>query len=77
VIDDVTGETLAFHFPNVDKQPTDLKPRLTSVSGLEKLTGLVFPVPTGHDKTIVAADVWPGGQGEVMEAKKAACKTKR
>ena len=77
VIDDVTGETLAFHFPNVDKQPTDLKPRLTSVAGLEKLTGLVFPVPAGHDKSAVAADVWPGGQGEVMEAKKAACKTKR
>ena len=77
LVDDVTGEVLAFHFPNVDKQPTDLKPRLTSVAEIEKLTGISFPVPAGHDKTKAAADVWPGGQGEVMEAKKAACKAKR
>lgn len=77
IIDDITGEVLAFHFPNIDKQPTDLKPRLTSVAEIEQLTGIVFPAPTGYDKAKVAADVWPGGQGEVMEAKKAACKAKR
>lgn len=77
LIDDVTGEVLAFHFPNIDKQPTDLKPRLTSVAEIEKLTGVVFPVPPGYDKSKVAADVWPGGQAEVMDAKKTTCKVKR
>jgi endonuclease G len=77
VIDDVTGETLAFHFPNVEKQSTELKPRLMSVSEIERLTGATFPTPPAHDKALVALDLWPGSQGEVAEAKKSACKVKR
>lgn len=76
VVDTATGEVLAFHFPNVDKQAVDLKPRLTSVAEIERLTGVSFPLPTGYDRSKVAADVWPGGQGEVIEAKKRACKAK-
>lgn len=77
VIDGVTGEVLAFHFPNVDGLPTDIKLRLTSVAEIERLSGITFPMLAGTDKSKVASDLWPGSQGEVTEAKRAACKTKR
>jgi len=76
VIDDVSGEVLAFHFPNVDKQPTDLKLRLTSVSEIERQTGIAFPVPAGYDKAAVASNIWPGSMSDVMDAKKTTCKIK-
>ena len=76
VIDTVTSDVLAFRFSNIDKQPTDMRLFLTSVSEIEKQSGITFPMPADYDKTKVATDVWPGGQGEVIEAKKAACKAK-
>lgn len=77
IIDDITGEVLALHFPNVDRQPTDLLPRLTSVAEVERLSGVVFPVPSGYDKSVVPKALWPGSQGEVADAKKVACKSKK
>ena len=77
VVDTVTGEVLAFHFPNVEKLPTDLTLRLTTVGTVERLSGVTFPMPAGYDKGQLPTVVWPGGQGEVAEAKKAACKGKR
>ncbi len=77
LIDDVTGEVLAFYFPNIEKQPTDLKIHLTSVAEIERRAGVVFPLPAGHDKTKIASDVWPGNQADVSEAKKSTCKLKR
>ena len=77
IIDDVTGEVLAFHFPNVDKLPTDINQRVTTVAEIERLTGIIFPMPTGYDRNSIIFFIWPGGQGEVAEAKKSACKVKR
>ena len=77
VVDTVTGEVLAFHFPNVEKLPTDISLRLTTVGTVERLSGVTFPMPPGFDKGQLPTGVWPGSQGEVAEAKKAACKGKR
>jgi len=77
IIDDITSEVLAFHFPNIDRQPADLKPGLTSVASIEVLTGVTFPTPISHDKMAVAQDPWVGSQGDVADAKKMACKSRR
>lgn len=76
VIDDVTNEVLAFTFPQVEKQEIDLKKRLTSVAAIEEATGIVFPLPAGADKKVVANDVWPIDIGAVTAAKKTICKSK-
>lgn len=77
VIDNVTGEVMAFSFPQVEKQEINLKARLTSVRAIEKATGITFPVPSGADKDAVARDVWQGDIGDVMAAKKTSCKVKK
>jgi endonuclease G len=76
VIDDVTGEVLAFLFDNVPKQEIDLKARLTSVAEIEAQTGVTFPLPAGADKRAVAKDVWPGDLGDYAAAKKGVCKVR-
>ena len=77
VIDDVTGETLAFHFLNVEKQSTDIASHVTTVAELERMTGIIFPVPASFNKSSVTFLLWPGSQGEVADAKKSACKIKK
>ena len=77
IIDNVTGETLAFHFPNIEKQSTDIASHLTTVAELERMTGIIFPVPANFNKSSVTFLLWPGSQGEVTDAKKSACKVKR
>lgn len=76
VIDNVTGEVLAFHFPNVDKLPSDLTQRSTTVAEIEKLTGIIFPVPNGYNKSSITFMMWPGGQADLMSAKKTTCSVK-
>lgn len=77
VIDNVTGEALAFSFPQVERQEINLKARLTSIVAIEKATGITFPVPANVDKNAVAKDVWPADIGDVMAAKKTSCKVKK
>ncbi len=77
IIDNTTGEVLAFHFPNVEKQSTDLSLRTTTVAEIERQTGIIFPMPPGYNRESIIFFIWPGGQGEVAEAKKVTCKVKR
>jgi endonuclease G len=77
LIDDVTGESIAFVFPQTDSKEIDLKARLTSIAQIEALTGVTFPVPPGTDKSVTASAVWPADQGDSAAAKKAVCKVKR
>ena len=74
LIDDSSGEVMAFIFPNVAKQEIDLNSRLVSVSQVEAATGIIFPVPTGFDKNVVGP-VWPD-PGDTTSAKKASCSVK-
>ena len=76
VVDGVTGETMAFTFPQVEKQEIDLKARLTSVASIESLTGVTFPLPPGSNKEAIASDVWPVDQGATTAAKKSTCTVK-
>ena len=76
LIDNTTGEVMAFMFPHVQKQEIDLKARLTSVAAIEQAAGVVFPVPAGHDKSTVAKEVWPADQGDMGAAKKTTCTVK-
>ncbi len=77
LIDNVTGESIAFVFPQADSKVIDLKAQLTSISAIEGLTGVTFPVPPGTNKSAVAASVWPADQGDSAAAKKTACKVKK
>ena len=74
LIDDNTKEVQAYLFPHKEGQGTDLAPLLTSVAQIEQLTGTVFPVPPGVDKTKRAAAPWGGDLTPVADAKKAQCK---
>jgi len=76
LIDNATGEVMAFMFPHVQKQEIDLKARLTSVAAIEQAASVVFPVPAGHDKSTVAKEVWPADQGDMGAAKKTTCTVK-
>ena len=73
LIDNATGEVMAFIFPNSAKQEIDLRARLVSVAQVESAAGVSFPVPAGHDKASVARDVWPADQGDMGAAKKTTC----
>jgi endonuclease G len=77
VVDDATGEVLAFIFPNVERQDLDLKAKLVSVAEVEAQTGVSFPLPKGADKTAAAKDVWPADLGDHAAAKKTTCKIKK
>ena len=74
LIDGVTGEVMAFIFPNVAKQEIDLRARLVSVSQIEAQTGITFPLPTSFDKNAVGP-IWPD-PGDTTSAKKATCSVK-
>ena len=76
VVDNVTGETMAFTFPQVEKQEIDLKARLTTVAAIESLTGVTFPLPPGANKSVTATEVWPVDQGATTAAKKTTCSVK-
>ena len=76
VVDDVTGESMAFTFPQVEKQEIDLKARLTSVAAIETLTGVTFPLPPGANKDTIPTGVWTVDQGATTAAKKSTCTVK-
>lgn len=74
VIDDETKAVLAFIIPNVEQQPVDLQPHLTSVLEVEKETGITFPVPAGTDKSAVAKTIWPADFKKLTDTKRQTCK---
>jgi len=76
VVDNETKEVLAFMFPQIERQEIDLQKKLTSVATIESLTGVIFPLPVGIDKNVVAKEVWPADLGATTAAKKAICKAK-
>jgi endonuclease G, mitochondrial len=74
VIDNATGQSLAFMFPQVASQPIDLQARLVSISAIENAIGVAFPVPQGTNKAAVGPAVWPVDFKKTADAKKAQCK---
>ena len=77
MVDDATGEVLAFIFPNVERQDLDLKAKLVSVAEIEAQSGVTFALPKGADKATAAKDVWPFDLGAHAAAKKTTCKIKK
>lgn len=75
VIDNATGQSLAFMFPHLPSQPIDLQARLVSISSIENAIGVAFPVPQGTNKAAVGPVVWPVDFKKTADAKKAICKT--
>lgn len=76
IIDDVTGEVLAFYFPNVAGQPDEFMPVTTTVAELELKTGVMFPMPIGYDKSSFAFVSWPRTPG-IIDVKRTICKIKQ
>jgi len=75
VIDNNTGQSLAFMFPQVPKQDIDLQAKLVSISAIENSIGVAFPVPQTVNKAAVGPIVWPVNLKKTADAKKAQCKT--
>lgn len=73
VIDTQSGATLAFLFPHKENLGNDLTKLQTTVKDIEDNTGIIFPVPAGHNKTIVEP-IWPIDFKSVAANKKAVCK---
>lgn len=73
IIDQRTGDTLAFVFPHAENQGNDLTKVQTSVANIEQLTGIQFLIPRGHNKAAIEP-IWPVDFKSVADAKKAACK---
>jgi endonuclease G, mitochondrial len=73
VIDTNTGATLAFLFPHKENQGNDLTKVQTTVKDIEDNTGIIFPVPAGHNKSM-QEPIWPVDFKSVAANKKAVCK---
>jgi endonuclease G len=74
IIDDTTGEVLAFYFPNVPGQPDELMPVMTTVAELELKTGVSFPVPAGYVKSSFSLVTWPRTPVGFLDVKRKICK---
>ena len=67
---------MAFIFKQVEKQSADPLPSAVSISAIESVTGVTFPVPPNVDKSFVAKALWPVDVGGYTKAKKETCKSK-
>jgi endonuclease G len=76
IIDGTTGESMAFIFRQVEKQPTDPLPSAVSIAAVETITGVTFPVPSDLDKSAVVKSLWPVDFGAQASAKKETCRVK-
>ena len=74
VVDNNTQQVQAFLFPHTEGQGTDLSVVSTSVTHIEQLSGVSFPLPAGVDKTAKATRVWPADFKVLATAKKSQCK---
>lgn len=70
VVDTQTKETLAFIFPHKGAPDANLVPFLTSVSAVEKATGITFPVPSDKSKV---GNLWQTDLKSVAAEKKKEC----
>lgn len=73
IIDNNTQQALAFLFPHKEGQGTDLAMVLTSISAIEQLSGITFPVPSNIDKTTKPLKTWPADFKVLTAAKKSQC----
>lgn len=73
VIDTKSSETLAFIFPHKENQGNDLTVVQSTVAQVEKLTGITFAIPQGHNKA-VKEPIWPIDFKSVAANKKQLCK---
>lgn len=71
VIDQRSGDHLAFLFPNQENLGNDLRTVQTTIAEIERYTGIVFPIPV--NKT-AKTTLWPVDFKAVAEAKRAACR---
>jgi endonuclease G len=76
IIDDVTGEVLAFYFPQEESKSIDSSLRVTTVAEIERYTGVYFPVPAGYNKNSVTFIIWPRSPLNIIGAKRSTCKSK-
>lgn len=74
VIDNTTKQVQAFLFPHREGQGTDLAVVSSTVAEIEALSGTVFPVPPGVDKTAKSTAIWTADLKAVADAKKSQCK---
>jgi endonuclease G len=71
VVNTRTGNTLAFLFPHAENQGNDLTVVQTTVAEVERVTGVVFPVPGNK---AVKEPLWPINFANVAANKKQVCK---
>lgn len=71
VVDNNTGETLAFLFDNEPQTKKDLSKFIVPVSKIELATGLQFPIATDKTQT---NQMWPADIKKLIEGKRAKCK---
>lgn len=76
IVDGTTGESMAFVFKQVEKQPSDPLPSAVAISAIEAATGITFALPAGVDKGAVAKALWPAEVGAQATAKKETCRIK-
>lgn len=73
VIDNTTKEVLAFIFPHAGNQGTDISVVQSSVTEVERQTGIKFPLPQGAVLNKSAKD-FPVDFGALTKAKQVKCK---
>ena len=71
VIDQRSGDHLAFLFPNQENLGNDLRTVQTTIAEIERYTGIVFPIPV--NKT-AKNPLWLIDFKAITEAKRAACR---
>jgi endonuclease G len=70
VINNVSGQSLAFVFPHRNDLGTDLRSVQTTVADIERYTGVSFPVPDRHD---VRNPLWPIDLAPMTASRRTKC----
>lgn len=70
VVDTTTNEVLAFIFPQAEGLGTDLTKMRSTVSDVQKETGITFPLPAGYTEPAI---MWSVTMKTFTAAKKSAC----
>jgi endonuclease G len=73
IVDKNTGEGFAFLFPHAENQGNDLTKVQSTISEIERYTGINFPMPPTVNKT-AKNPLWPVDFKSVADNKKALCK---
>jgi endonuclease G len=75
IVDTKTNEIIAFIYPNLPKESSDITLYATSVSTIESQTGITFPLPKGVDHAAATnLTGWKADIGQYLKAKKEKCK---